>query len=353
MPQSSCRSIRGFTLVEMLAVIAVIGILVALLLPAVQAARESARRLQCASHLKQLALGCLNHESVHQFLPSGGWGHMWTGDPDMGFGAKQPGGWAYSLLPFIEQQQLHEIGAGLKGVEKKQALMQQKTTPVAVFYCPTRGSAGLRYAPEHSINAEQPSDNLVAKTDYAANGGCGIPSLTTKDQQGRPAGPGIHCLKHYPHPAVCRGLYSRNKADKFDGVVIPRFGVTLQEITDGARHTLLISERFLHVDYHSPNHGGNLAADNNSAYQGYEYDTIRWASSYVNPRNGSTPAMPRHDSVGPREPATYRFGSFHPGIFMAAYCDGSVHVLGFDIAPGPWERLGSRHDGGGSCGDIP
>src|SRR6187431_638694 len=108
----------AFTLVELLVVIAIIGVLVALLLPAVQAARESARRMQCQNHLKQFGLAFHSHADTFSHLPTGGWGWSYVGDPDEGFAEKQPGGWLYNILPFIEQKALREIGAGTPGTLK-------------------------------------------------------------------------------------------------------------------------------------------------------------------------------------------------------------------------------------------
>ena len=128
----------GFTLVELLVVITIIGILVSLLLPAVQGARESARRNTCSNNLRQIGIAALAHESQMGFLPTGGWGWQWAGDPDRGFTAKQPGGFFYNILPFMEQAAVHDLGAGLPDQQKDTLIAQAAATPMSTFICPSR-----------------------------------------------------------------------------------------------------------------------------------------------------------------------------------------------------------------------
>ena len=97
----------------MLCTIAIVATLIGLALPAIQAAREAARAAQCKDNLKNLGLGATHHVNAYASFPSGGWGWDWVGDPDFGFLEKQPGGWVYNVLPFIEQKSIWSIGKGL------------------------------------------------------------------------------------------------------------------------------------------------------------------------------------------------------------------------------------------------
>ena len=159
------RRTAAFTLVELLVVITIIAILIALLLPAVQAAREAARKLQCANHLKQIGLACLNHEAAQGFLPSGGWGNYFCGDPDRSFDKRQPGGWLYNILPFMERGNVHDHGKNNDTIHGDQDADKAGTytgsgagisygsgvgltvqTPVADYFCPSRRPPVLYYA---------------------------------------------------------------------------------------------------------------------------------------------------------------------------------------------------------------
>ena len=141
--QKRGESLRGFTVVELLMVIVIIGILISLLLPAVQMAREAARRGQCTNNLKQLATGCLNHESAIKTFPTNGWAFAFLGHPDRGVGISQPGGWIYNILPYIEQDSLYRGQAGLTGGSLQTAAATLMQTPVPPLYCPSRRPPAL------------------------------------------------------------------------------------------------------------------------------------------------------------------------------------------------------------------
>jgi len=337
--QFSNRPRRAFTLVELLVVIAIIGVLIALLLPAVQAAREAARRTQCQNHLKQIGLGFLNHESAIGGLASGGWGFKWTGDPDGGSGDGQPGGWAFSVLPYMEAGNITHIGQGMSTSDKKAALLQQKTTPVPFFICPSRRPSELSLGPESSVNADNPVDNLVAKTDYAANGGSfappDTPTLASDGAAiGWEAGPveGLSCLDTYP--AGCTwNSYTPENVQKLNGAVIPRFPIELRQIEDGTSNTVLVAEKYFTSD------GEGRCSDNNSMYQGYDWDVIRWMDV-------KDAYLPLNDNSEPTEYCSKRFGSPHPGTIQAVFCDGSVRGISIDVDPEEWQLLGIRNDGG-------
>lgn len=338
MKSNRIRLVRdAFTLVELLVVIAIIGILVALLLPAVQSAREAARRTQCKNQLKQIGLAFLNHESALGYFPSGGWGYTWTGDPDLGSGEKQPGGWAYSILPYMEGGGVHTIGKGLSETEKRAALTNQKSSVIPAFYCPSRRVAALSYGPEGTKNAGTPPGGMVGKTDYAASGGTYSPALGTP--VGWSAGPPVSCLNDYPK---CNwGSYTdQNVKDHFDGAVRPRLPVEIRQIPDGTSNTLLAAEKAMNPKYYEGDLGfdSNSCADNNSLFQGYDWDVIRWS-------NQTERFLPEKDSEKVVA-CTVRFGSSHSGGFNALYCDGSVPSIEYEIDPIVWEDLGRRGEVG-------
>ncbi|MEX2176654.1 MAG: DUF1559 domain-containing protein [Pirellulaceae bacterium] len=310
-PSSAPR--RGLTLVELLAVIAIVGVLVALLLPAVQYCREVARQNSCRSHLRQIALAMHAHEAAHGHLPTGGWGWRWHGDPDRGFGPRQPGGWIYGVLPFIEQQALREMGAGLPEPQKSQALSQGASVPVAIFHCPSRRSPGTFPFVSTVDFANMARPAAVARSDYAASAG----------DAGTGQGRGPVSLAE----GDSRG-FEWTDTD-LSGVVFCRSTVTFAMIRDGLSNTYLVGEKHLAArEYHS----GTPQNDDQHLLVGCDRDTLR-----------ATDDPPRPDV---RPASDHSFGSAHPAGFCIALADGSVHWVSHEVDRELHRERGNRHDQG-------
>lgn len=317
---------RGFTLVELLVVIAIIGTLVGLLLPAVQSAREAGRRSSCANNLKQLGLACQLHENTHGYFPSGGWGWGWTGDPDRGVGIKQPGSWCYSILPYMEQQNLFELGMDQQPEvitdAQKIGAAEAAEVVVPLLYCPSRRSAMAYPHPRTGSDADGgPGAGLLAynandtgtaaRTDYCANAG---------------------------DTRVMWGL-GPNPTDGFDGVgfadmsgangiVYQRSQVRIASVKDGTSTTYLLGEK--HLWPYSYEAGDNFLTDDHPAWAGDDLDTVAW-----------TDVLPRQDAD---DGEVGRFGSAHFGIFQVVFCDGSIRAVPTTIDLTTHRNLGNRKD---------
>jgi prepilin-type N-terminal cleavage/methylation domain-containing protein len=289
---------RAFTLVELLVVIAIIGILIGLLLPAINAAREAGRRMQCANNLKHLGLACLHHESAVGFFPTGGWSWYWAGDPDRGYTRAQPGGWTYSVLPWIECKSMYDMGAGQTLAQKKTAFALRGQTPVPTFYCPTRRPAKLYPNPTYNECNSNPITQC-ARTDYAANAGTVEDLWWNVTNSGNPAAMG----NTYPDMSAA------------NGVIYTTSMVRIVDITDGTNNTYLLGEKNLDPDHYLD---GIEGTDNEPIYNGFDWDFERWSA------DGPVRDTPGLDVFDP-------FGGAHPGTFNMVLCDGSCHAVPYTI----------------------
>lgn len=308
---------RAFTLVELLVVIAIIGILVALLLPAIQAAREAGRRNQCRNNLKQLALAANNHLNVHKFFPTGGWGWIWAGDPNYGYDLNQPAGWAYNILPFIEEQALHDLGRGLPDATRRDRIKDAIETVVPIYFCPSRRTAqkhpfvhGTNYT-----NATRPQ--FVARNDYVACAG-DIAVLQECTGPTNVAG------------ATGYGCWTTNNNNRMNGMNVLRGSglIGIKSVVDGVSKTMLFGEKYLAVaTYETTDH------DNDQGWNlGHDRDINRWCD-----------VQPFNDALG--QPPRYGvFGSAHAGGMQIAMADGSVHTIPYEIDQEQFRRLGIRND---------
>ncbi len=239
-----------------------------------------------------------SHHVTFRAYPSGGWGHLWLGDPDRGTGVRQPGGWVYEVLPFIEQNFLYSLGAGGDTATKLAAANQLVQDPLGILNCPTRRRPSLyRY-----LEVNPPWNGslipMVAKSDYAVNAGDNDPgtgrtpiSLEEGDQ---PDFPWANFLAA-------------------NGICYYHTTVSIDDIRDGTSNTYCIGEKYCAT-------GGYDKGDDESMYVGYDYDQTRWTMPDSPPQRDAT------------ADGKTLFGSAHPAGCNFVFCDGSVHLIRYDAA---------------------
>lgn len=343
--------LNGFTLVDLLVVIAIVASMLALLLPAVQAAREAARQVECKNNIKQLALACHNHHDVHTHFPTGGWGWYWVGDADRGFGVDQPGGWIFNLLPYFEQYTLYaQSSDGSPDLLTRQqragaaAIIQ---TPLSIINCPSRRTNSL-----FPMTANQGGElgyfnsltpHVAGRSDYAINAGH-IYNEWPDHKLGQ--GPksyddartwSAHHLWGGEQAAIFKSIPAEHA---LTGISYERSTVATRHILDGLSQTYLLGEKYI-PDVHYET--GLYQGDNETWCTGFNNDNYRRTGRIENGEiKESTPVPDWNHDI---DDFTGRFGSAHPSGWNVAFCDGSVHTLAYNIDWCIHRDLGNRMDG--------
>ncbi|MEO0528990.1 MAG: DUF1559 domain-containing protein [Planctomycetota bacterium] len=299
----------GFTLVELLVVIAIIGILVALLLPAVQAAREAARRTQCNNQLKQIALAIQNYHDAQGQFPNGR-----TGTNEFSVA------WTYSILPQLEEQTIHDAYNPDFPVHADENAAAMRVG-IATYVCPSRRDPG---ADRDFDNNDQPAGSnseprgVAVRGDYAANAGLeedmGMENNDYEEGQEDESEP-INFLEWHTDLSLAGPIFSNSR-------------VNARRVVDGLSKTLAVGER------HIPRLEGEWADEERHAAQA---DTCYLSGDNLRVvLRGTEDGMAGSADDFPVSPGQRRWrqrgtqvfgGGNHPGVVMFAFLDGHTEPL--------------------------
>ena len=300
------KRLYGFTLVELLVVIAIIGILVGLLLPAVQAAREAARRMQCGNNLKQLSLGCHTFHDANRALPSTMLADQWAT-------------WAVLIMPYIEQSNSYNAW-DLR--LRYYAQPAKAGSDLPVFHCPSHTSVGQRGTVGNSRDG---TTGPAGWSDYAASWGAirydDIGAMVRAT--GYTSGPVPLSIINWKHPTGFRS------------------------ITDGTSNTALIGEMHqfpgagLSVVYNGDSQTAHARVMGRNGTR--DPTTGRWTIETPLQKDPNFKLQP--PDVSDAQAYFNFFGSKHTGVCQFAFVDGSIHALSNSTDIEVLHRLSQRDDG--------
>lgn len=329
---------RAFTLVELLVVIAIIGVLVALLLPAVQAAREAARRMQCSNNLKQIGLACHNFHDVNNKLPEG------VQYPDNVSGDISNAGttcgpnWAILILPYMEQNTLYtmagvDVGAYRKTNGTDSSWINLRSAVIKGYICPS--DSGMNSAPYSGNANSSPLDvGNWARGNYGANAGPNSYGNHTITQNGGTGDPGGGSLPAGPIMGPNYGCQVGGADGATSNVIMVaelRIGTTAGDRrgTWALGHpgsSLLVGGGV--GDCSGPNDGTSARFENCDDIQGGTSAPAQGMGAWASCQNWQAQARSRH-----------------PGIINACFGDGSVRTVSDRISKRNWFIMLSRNSG--------